>query len=72
MLAGLYRASQQRRSLALRALLLLVTKGAMAAGIAAPVRDRHVEIGEVIRVTAQRAVPLLAGLEARALPAVAA
>ncbi|WP_229503883.1 diguanylate cyclase [Massilia putida] len=33
---------------------------------AAPVRDRYAELEEVIRVTPQRAVPLLAGMEAEA------
>jgi diguanylate cyclase (GGDEF)-like protein len=67
MLPGLYRALQHRRSRALPALLLLVAGGALAAdaaGPATPVRDRYAEIAETIRVTPQRAVPLLAGLEA--------
>jgi diguanylate cyclase (GGDEF)-like protein len=69
MLAGLFRALQHRRSRALPALLLLVAGGAPAAdaaGPAAPVRDRFAEIAETIRVTPQRAVPLLAGLQAEA------
>jgi diguanylate cyclase (GGDEF)-like protein len=60
---------QHRRSRALPALLLLVAGGAPAAdaaGPAAPVRDRFAEIAETIRVTPQRAVPLLAGLQAEA------
>jgi len=48
------------------ALLLLAFGAARAADDAAPVRARYAEIGEVIRVTPQNAVPLLAGLEAGA------
>jgi len=66
MLAGLHRASQHRRSRTLLALLLLAFGAARAADDAAPVRDRYAGIGEVIRVTPQNAVPLLAGLEAEA------
>jgi hypothetical protein len=65
MSAGFYRASQHRRSRALLALLLLAAGGAMA-DVAAPTPDRYTEIGEVIRVTPQRAVPLVAALEAEA------
>ena len=65
MLAGHYRASQHRRSRALLALLLLVS-GAAKAADGTPVRDRYAELVEVIRVTPQRAVPMLAALEAEA------
>ena len=66
MSAGFYRASQHRRSRALLALLLLAAGGATAADVAAPTPNRYTEIGEVIRVTPQRAVPLVAALEAEA------
>jgi diguanylate cyclase (GGDEF)-like protein len=66
MLAGLYRALQHRRSRALLALLLPVAGGALAEEVA-PLRDRYAELGEIIRVTPQRGVPLLAALEAEAL-----
>jgi diguanylate cyclase (GGDEF)-like protein len=67
MLAGHYRAAQHRRSRALLALLLLVSGSTLAADVPeAPVRARYAELGEIIRVTPQHAVPLLAGLEAQA------
>jgi diguanylate cyclase (GGDEF)-like protein len=66
MLTGLHRASQHRGSRAVLALLLLAFGAARAGDDAAPVRDRYVEISEVIRVTPPNAVPLLAGLEAQA------
>ncbi len=66
MLAGLYRALQHRRSRALLALLLPVAGGALAADVA-PVRDHFAELAEIIRVTPQRAAPLLAALEVDAL-----
>jgi diguanylate cyclase (GGDEF)-like protein len=67
MLAGLYRAAQHRRSRALLALLLLVSGSTLAADVPeTPVRDRYAELGEIIRVTPQRAVPLLAALDAQA------
>jgi diguanylate cyclase (GGDEF)-like protein len=72
MLAGHYRAAQHRRSRALLALLLLVSGSTLAAGVSdTPVRDRYAELGEIIRVTPQYAVPVLAGLEpqARRIPA---
>jgi diguanylate cyclase (GGDEF)-like protein len=46
------------------ALLSVVSGGALAADPATPVRDRYVELAEIIRVTPQQAVPLLAALEA--------
>ncbi|KQY05765.1 diguanylate cyclase [Massilia sp. Root133] len=67
MLAGLYRAAQHRRSRALLALLLVVSGSTLAADVPEePVRARFAELGEIIRVTPQRAVPLLAGLDAQA------
>ncbi len=66
-MAGLYRAAQHRRSRALLALLLVVSGSTLAADVAEePVRARFAELGEIIRVTPQRAVPLLAGLDAQA------
>ena len=66
-MAGLYRAAQHRRSRALLALLLLVSGSTLAADVPEePVRARFAELGEIIRVTPQRAVPLLAGLDAKA------
>jgi len=66
-LAGLYRAAQHRRSRALLALLLVVSGSTLAADVPEePVRARFAELGEIIRVTPQRAVPLLAGLDAQA------
>ena len=65
MLAGLYRALQRRRSLVLPALLWFVA-GAAPAADDAPVKARLLELGEVIRLTPERAQPLLAELAPQA------
>ncbi len=63
MLAGLYRALQHRSSRALLAALCLAP-GAVPAQEALLPQERMTQIGEVIRVTPHRAIPLLEQLDA--------
>ena len=65
MLAGLYRASQYRRSRMLLAALLLAT-GAAHGADPEPVRARFNDLVEVIRITPERAQPLLTALAPQA------
>jgi diguanylate cyclase (GGDEF)-like protein len=64
MLASLFRASQHRRSHALLAALWLAFGAAAAQDL--PLHQRFADLREIVRVTPQRALPQLAGLEAEA------
>ena len=64
MLAGLFRASQHRRSHALLAALLLAGGSALAQD--KTLHERFLEIQETARITPQRGLPMLAQVEAEA------
>jgi hypothetical protein len=65
MLAGLYRALQQRRNRMLPALLLLAAGAAHGTDME-PVKTRFAELEELVHLTPERAQPLLDALEPQA------